>query len=159
MTFDDTITVKNDADSVVKKSLKLELVIENWKSNEAGSAPETAVQQPGPGVVRRLVGEFNTIEEVSGDFRFGAHKLCTTTNICRTVVIHETTTTKNWLDKRFLPKYSTFSIGTKTCYSIFRSVQHDSCKNSVDLNSVLYTSRSRYTSKSCTQNITIFTRQ
>lgn len=63
VTFDETIMVKNDKDLVVKKPLKLELVIDNWKSNGAKMPPETI--QPNPGIVRRLVDEFNTIEEVS----------------------------------------------------------------------------------------------
>jgi len=63
VTFDETITIKNDKDLVVKKPLKLELVIDNWKSNGAKTPPETI--QPDPGIVRRLVDEFNTIEEVS----------------------------------------------------------------------------------------------
>ncbi|XP_060880477.1 uncharacterized protein LOC132952260 isoform X1 [Metopolophium dirhodum] len=61
VTFDETITIKNDKDLVVKKPLKLELVIDNWKSNVAKTPPETI--QPDPGIVRRLVDEFNTIEE------------------------------------------------------------------------------------------------
>ncbi|CAI6369433.1 unnamed protein product [Macrosiphum euphorbiae] len=61
VTFDETITIKNDKDLVVKKPLKLELVIDNWKSNGTKTPPETI--QPDPGIVRRLVDEFNTIEE------------------------------------------------------------------------------------------------
>lgn len=63
VTFDETITIKNDEDLVVKKPLKLELVIDNWKSNGAKTQTETI--QPDPGIVKRLVDEFNTIEEVS----------------------------------------------------------------------------------------------
>lgn len=65
VTFDETITVKNDTDLVVKKPLKLELVIENWKPNNVQTAPEI-VTQSNPGKVRRLVDEYNnSIEEVS----------------------------------------------------------------------------------------------
>jgi len=63
VTFDETITIKNDKDLVVKKPLKLELVIDNWKSNSAKTPTEKI--QPDPGIVRRLVDEFNTIEKVS----------------------------------------------------------------------------------------------
>lgn len=63
VTFNETITIKNDEDLVVRKPLKLELVINNWKSNGAETHTETI--QPDPGIVRRLVEEFNTIEEVS----------------------------------------------------------------------------------------------
>ncbi|VVC33050.1 Hypothetical protein CINCED_3A004956 [Cinara cedri] len=61
VTFNDTISVKNDKDLVIKKPLKLELVIENWKSSNAKTLPE--IVQPDPGIVRRLVDEFNTIED------------------------------------------------------------------------------------------------
>ncbi|XP_022169721.1 uncharacterized protein LOC111033340 isoform X1 [Myzus persicae] len=61
VTFDETITIKNDKDLVVRKPLKLELVIDNWKSNGAKTPPETIL--PDSGIVRRLVDEFNTIEE------------------------------------------------------------------------------------------------
>lgn len=63
VTFDETILVKNDCDSaVVQRPLKLELVIEHWKSADrcTETAPRSTV-----GVVRRLVDEFNTIEHVS----------------------------------------------------------------------------------------------
>lgn len=63
VTFDETILVKNDWDlAVVQRPLKLELVIEHWKSTDhcAETAPRSTV-----GVVRRLVDEFNTIEHVS----------------------------------------------------------------------------------------------
>lgn len=63
VTFDETITVKNDKDWVVKKPLKLELVIDNWKSSNAKTQPEAIT--PDPGIVKRLVGEFNTIDDVS----------------------------------------------------------------------------------------------
>jgi len=63
VTFDETITIKNDEDLVVRKPLKLELVIDNWKSN--GTETHTETIQPDPGIVKRLVEEFNTIEEVS----------------------------------------------------------------------------------------------
>lgn len=66
VTFDDTISVKNDKDLVVKKPLKLELVIENWKSSSAKTLPEKV--QPNPGIVRRLVDEFNTIDDVSAPY-------------------------------------------------------------------------------------------
>jgi hypothetical protein len=63
VTFDETITVKNDKDRVVRKPLKLELVIDNWKSSAAKTEPEAI--GPDPGIVRRLVDEFNTIDDVS----------------------------------------------------------------------------------------------
>ncbi|CAH1716213.1 unnamed protein product [Aphis gossypii] len=63
VTFDETITIKNDEDLVVRKPLKLELVIDNWKSNVAETHTDTI--QPDTGIVKRLVEEFNTIEEVS----------------------------------------------------------------------------------------------
>lgn len=66
VTFDDTISVKNDKDLVVKKPLKLELVIENWKSSSAKTLPEKVL--PDPGIVRRLVDEFNTIDDVSASY-------------------------------------------------------------------------------------------
>lgn len=61
VTFDETISVKNNKDLVVKKPLKLTLVIENWKS---GNATKTTLETNGTdrGIVRRLV---NTIEDVS----------------------------------------------------------------------------------------------
>ncbi|XP_050053738.1 uncharacterized protein LOC114132986 [Aphis gossypii] len=61
VTFDETITIKNDEDLVVRKPLKLELVIDNWKSNVAETHTDTI--QPDTGIVKRLVEEFNTIEE------------------------------------------------------------------------------------------------
>ncbi|XP_025190323.1 uncharacterized protein LOC112590924 isoform X1 [Melanaphis sacchari] len=61
VTFDEMITVKNDKDLVVKKPLKLELVIDNWKSNSVETHTEKI--RPNSGIVRRLVDEFNTIEE------------------------------------------------------------------------------------------------
>ncbi|XP_060842565.1 uncharacterized protein LOC132922864 isoform X1 [Rhopalosiphum padi] len=61
VTFDETITIKNDNDLVVRKPLKLELFIDNWKSN--GTEAHTETIQPDPGIVKRLVDEFNTIEE------------------------------------------------------------------------------------------------
>ncbi|XP_008179417.1 uncharacterized protein LOC100574057 isoform X1 [Acyrthosiphon pisum] len=61
VTFDETITIKTDKDLVVKKPLKLELVIDNWKSY--GTKTPTETIQSDPGIVRRLVDEFNTIEE------------------------------------------------------------------------------------------------
>ncbi|XP_015370342.1 PREDICTED: uncharacterized protein LOC107166266 isoform X2 [Diuraphis noxia] len=61
VTFDKTITIKNDKDLVVKKPLKLELVIDNWKSN--GSKTSTETIRPDSGIVRRLVDEFNTFEK------------------------------------------------------------------------------------------------
>lgn len=63
VTFDETITVKNDKDKMVKKPLKVELVIDNWKSSAAATQPEAI--RPDPGIVRRLVDEFNTIDDVS----------------------------------------------------------------------------------------------
>jgi len=63
VTFDKTITIKNDKDLVVRKPLKLEFVIDNWKSN--GSKTPTETIRPDSGIVKRLVNEFNTIEEVS----------------------------------------------------------------------------------------------
>lgn len=63
VTFDETISVKNDKDLVVKKPLML--VIENWKSGNAKTPSETF--QPDPGIVQRLIDEFNTIEEVRMD--------------------------------------------------------------------------------------------
>ncbi|KAL5234257.1 hypothetical protein ACI65C_001667 [Semiaphis heraclei] len=61
VTFDKTITIKNDKDLVVRKPLKLELVIDNWKSNVSKTPTESI--RPDSGIVRRLVDEFNTIEE------------------------------------------------------------------------------------------------
>lgn len=63
VTFNDTITVKNEENLVTKKPLKLELVIENWKSKSIKNLTETVQQNSG--VVQRLVDEYNTIEEVS----------------------------------------------------------------------------------------------
>ncbi|XP_025413015.1 uncharacterized protein LOC112685373 isoform X2 [Sipha flava] len=65
VTFDETITVKNDKDRVVRKPLKLELVIDNWKSSAAKTEPEAI--GPDPGIVRRLVDEFNTIDDTLTD--------------------------------------------------------------------------------------------
>lgn len=64
VTFDETISVKNDKDLVVKKPLKLALVIENWKSSNAAKTP-LDTNEPDPGIVRRLVDEFKTIEQVN----------------------------------------------------------------------------------------------
>lgn len=64
VTFDETISVKNEKDLVVRKPLKLKIVIDNWKPSGAETPPETVVQSD-PGIVRRLVDEFNTIGEVS----------------------------------------------------------------------------------------------
>lgn len=63
VTFDETISVKNEKDLVIKKPLKLEIVIENWKSTNVNAQPE--IIKSNPGIVSRLVGEFNTIERVS----------------------------------------------------------------------------------------------
>lgn len=57
------ITIKNEKDSVTQKPLKIELVIENWKSSNLNSPSE--VVQPNLGTVKRLVNEYNTIEDVS----------------------------------------------------------------------------------------------
>lgn len=63
VTFDETISVKNEKNLISKKPMKLEIVIENWKSDRV--ITPTEIIEPNLGVVRRLVNEYNTIEEVS----------------------------------------------------------------------------------------------
>lgn len=63
VTFNETISVKNEKDLIFKKPMKLEIVVENWKSDKVNTPTE--IIEPNPGVVRRLVDEYNTIQEVS----------------------------------------------------------------------------------------------
>lgn len=68
VTFDETITVKNERDLVIKKPLKLELVIDHWKSSGDGNAKNATDDEAirsDSGIVKRLVDEFNAVQDVS----------------------------------------------------------------------------------------------
>lgn len=73
VTFDETISMKNEKNLISKKPMKLEIVIENWKSDRVITPAE--IIEPNLGVVRRLVDEYNTIEEVSTLFYHPFYKI------------------------------------------------------------------------------------
>lgn len=63
VTFDETITVKNKNNLVVKKPMKLQIIIEKWKS--VNSPSTEIIIQSNPGIVQRLVVEFTANNNVS----------------------------------------------------------------------------------------------